>query len=283
LGGVINAEIEYAHQTYSSKRYSIMCCQSCKSAIALPRPTAEELDKFYTSEYFGKSTSTDLKLGYVDYRVTAEENAKHGWKDLNAYTSLTSVTPKKLLDVGCATGGFLAEAQRSGEWECVGVEVSHYAVEVARKEFGLNVISGDIWSPSLEPNTFGLITMWHVLEHLINPFDALERARELLVSGGNLFIEIPNWNSLGRIIRGASWSQLKPPEHINFWNTHSLQIAVKKAGFEVVQCSTHYPTLMDKADIRRLTQPLYRSVAIVALVACKFGYGGYLRLVAQKS
>lgn len=264
------------------RKYSIVLCQSCQLVFALPRPSTEELDTFYTSEYFKRGSGTSHGLGYADYRISAEPNARRQWQDLNIYTSLAAVTPKKLLDVGCATGGFLAEAQKTGEWNCLGVELSQEAVDVAQNEFGLSVIRGDIWSPSLKPDTFGLITMWHILEHLIHPFDAAKRAHELLAPKGKLFIELPNWNSLGRMIRESSWSQLKPPEHINFFTPYSLRTAVEKAGFEVVKCSTHYPSIMDAAAVRRLTQPLHLGAAIAASPACWLGHGGYLRLLAQK-
>ncbi len=265
-------------QTETSSRFSIVQCQSCKLVFAAPRPTPQELDDFYSSDYFQKDHQ--MHYGYSDYRTLGEINARRMWANLKAHAPVILNGPHKLLDVGCATGGFLDEAKKDG-WDCTGVELSQHAVDIARDEFGLNVFRDDIMSPQLQLG-FGLITMWHVLEHMIDPLAALSRARELLVPGGFLLIELPNWDSLGRVVRKTKWSELRPPEHINYFTPSSLQHAVTKAGFEIAICSTHYPSMMDKAAVRRKSQILHQGVAVLAKAACKAGRGGYLRILVQK-
>jgi 2-polyprenyl-3-methyl-5-hydroxy-6-metoxy-1,4-benzoquinol methylase len=237
------------------------------------------LDEFYISDYFERTRETHL--GYGDYRALAEENARCMWHELEGILRGLSISPRNLLDVGCATGGFLAEATSQG-LDGVGVELSKYAVGVARNEFNLTVLQGDIYSPELEKGKYDLLTMWHVLEHLIDPLGALERACELLAPRGTLFIELPNWASLGRKVRGQAWKQLKPPEHINFFTPRSLSATVERAGFDVLRCTSEYPSIMNEA---RQGGPgrLYRlAKAAAATLACKFGCGGYVRLLARK-
>lgn len=124
--------------------------------------------------------------------------------------------------------------------------------------------------------------MWHVVEHLLNPPAALTRARELLAPGGLLLIELPNWNSIGRIARGSRWSQLRPPEHIDFFIPHSLRFALEQAGFQVVRCTTRYPSLVNEVALWRPSWPLHQAMAVVARLACGLGLGGYLRVLARK-
>lgn len=265
-------------QTETSSRFSIVQCKSCQLVFAAPRPTPTQLDEFYSSDYFQKDHQ--MHYGYSDYRTLGEINARRMWDNLKEYAPIIFSGPHKVLDVGCATGGFLDEAKKDG-WDCTGVELSQHAVDIARDEFGLNVLRDDIMSSQLQTG-FGLITMWHVLEHMIEPLAALSRARELLVSGGFLLIELPNWDSLGRVIRKTKWSELRPPEHINYFTPPSLQHAVQKAGFAVVSCSTHYPSMMDKAKVKQKTQLLHRVASVAATTACKKGRGGYLRILVQK-
>ncbi len=82
--------------------------------------------------------------------------------------------------------------------------------------------------------------------------------------------------------QGAGWKQIKPPKHINYLAPKALRIAAERASLEVLRCDTHYPSLMDKAAVRRISQPFHASVAVVASAACKFGHGGYARLLARK-
>jgi 2-polyprenyl-3-methyl-5-hydroxy-6-metoxy-1,4-benzoquinol methylase len=221
-------------------------------------------------------------LGYADYRGLAEINARYMWTFFAKHYLQKPDQGGRLLDVGCATGAFLAEAQRSG-WTCTGLELSSDAVKVARGEFGVNALQGDLSTGALTPDSFDFVTMWHVLEHLIDPADAIRRVTQLLVSGGKLYIELPNWNSLGRVAKGAAWSQLRPPEHINFFTPRSLIALVSGAGLRVARCSTAYPSLRDKARVRRVSKPLHVFVAGIAMLAESLGRGGYIRLLAEKT
>jgi 2-polyprenyl-3-methyl-5-hydroxy-6-metoxy-1,4-benzoquinol methylase len=260
--------------------YSILRCSNCRLVFSSPRPNAEELDQFYSSEYFQHSNSGN-GYGYADYSSMADRNAHRMWKPFLDYTDLAQKPPLRLLDVGCGTGGFLAEAKAAG-WNGTGIELSQYAVDVANKELGLKVYRSDIFSNQLQPGSFDVVTMWHVLEHLIDPLASLRRAHDLLADDGVLFVELPNWDSAGRVFKGAHWKQLKPPEHINFFTTGSIAYAAREAGFTVGKCSTHYPSLADQAAVKRPTRPIHMAIGFAASIASAMGCGGYLRLLAHR-
>ena len=264
-------------ETWST--YSIEKCRDCGFVFAAPRPSAEELDRFYTSTYFERDRATIL--GYANYRSVAEENARRMWHEFKDILGERKVPSRRVLDVGCATGGFLAEA-KAEHWDGVGVEFSEFAIDVARQEFGLRVLQGDVFHPELVEDSFGLVTMWHVLEHVIDPLATLEQARKLLAPGGLLFVELPNWSSVGRRARGVRWSQLKPPEHINFFTPASLALAARKAGFEIHSSTSAYPSLANEAAVERASRPLHQVKAAIASVASKLDCGGYVRLLAEK-
>ncbi len=273
------ASLQRVYEVKTWTDYGIEKCRTCDFAFALPRPSAQELERFYTSTYFERSQPT--VLGYANYRSVAEVNARRMWVELKSLLSKHKIRPRRLLDVGCATGGFLAEAQ-ADQWECVGVEFSDFAIDVARNEFGLNVLKGDVFHSDLATGSFGLSTMWHVLEHVIDPVATLDRTRDLLAPGGLLFIELPNWGSIGRKVKGAKWSQLKPPEHINFFTPKSLATAVRKVGFQVLDAGSAYPSLMNEAVVQRASRPLHQLKAGLAAIASRLNSGGYVRVLAQK-
>lgn len=257
--------------------YTAHRCRSCRLVFTWPRPTADELTSFYSASYFmGRDHA---RLGYGDYAHLGELNAERSWTELKRYAPLDQVDPRHVLDVGCATGGFLTGAKRDG-WHCAGVEMSTDAAATARSR-GLDVIDGDIFAVD-RPGDFGLLTMWHVLEHLPEPAAALAMARDLLASSGLLFIELPNWNSVGRVVRRARWSQMKPPEHINYFTRRSLVGAVQRAGFVPLKSDTHYPSLWDGARLRRRSQLLHLGVALMGSAASMAGRGGYLRVLARR-
>ncbi len=270
---------EFVYELSTWDHYTIERCGQCGFVYSSPRPEPEELGRFYTSNYFLRSLPSSH--GYADYRSMAEINAKRMWHDLAKYSGQVGAPPGRVLDVGCATGGFLSEAKVAG-WECLGIELSEYAADIARSEYGLTVLQGDIFLGELPKSHFTLLTMWHVLEHLIDPVATLKRAGELLEPGGALFIELPNWASLGRIVKGKAWGQLKPPEHINYFTPASLSAAVTAAGFRIARCTTEYPSLMDQAAVRGWSSPFHQARALIARMACALGHGGYVRLLVHR-
>ena len=259
--------------------FSARKCRSCRLVFTWPRPTPAELEALYTETYF--TGGLVGPVGYEDYRSLGELNARRSWSALKRYGRLDDVHPRTVLDVGCATGGFLAEARADG-WRGVGVEMSAAAAAVARDHLGLDVMHGDVFAPGLPSAGFGLVTMWHVLEHVTEPASTLERAADLLAPGGRLFLELPNWDSVGRTLKGPRWSQMKPPEHINFFTPRSLAGAVRRAGLTPLDVGTHYPSLWDRARARRAVNPLPLAAALLGSAASVVGRGGYLRLLARR-
>jgi SAM-dependent methyltransferase len=272
-------DLRRVFEVHTWSTYGIEKCRGCGFVFAAPRPSPEELDRFYTSTYFTKDH--DKNLGYTNYRGLAEENARRMWHEFQDILGDRKVTPRRVLDVGCATGGFLAEAKAAG-WDGVGVEFSEFAIEVARREFGLHVLQGDVFHPELAEGSFGLVTMWHVLEHVLDPLATLAQAKKLLAPGGLLFIELPNWSSVGRRARGVRWSQLKPPEHINFFTPTTLAEAASRAGLRVHSSTSAYPSLANEAAVPRASRPLHQVKAALASVASRLDCGGYVRLLAER-
>jgi SAM-dependent methyltransferase len=246
-------------------------------AFTVPRPTAFDLQTFYQDKYFRRSDPSSV-LGYADYDGDswASINAARTWDDLGEWGPETRNVAHTLLDIGAATGEFGARAAADG-WDVTACEVGDTAREKASAK-GLNTVA------SLDEvvGQFGLITMFHVLEHVIDPAETLADARLLVAPNGLLAIELPQWRSAGRLVRRARWAQLRPPEHINFFTRSSLAAALGSSGWEVVRSSTPYPRAASLAwaGLRDLNvkQVVVQS-ACLALGGT--GFGGYLRVVAR--
>jgi SAM-dependent methyltransferase len=251
--------------------FRIERCRTCGLAFAVPRPTPAALEAFYSAEYFQGG------IRYGDYEHLPEMNARRMW------TVLPHVLPDlpatgRLLDVGCATGGFLAEAQSAG-WAVLGTELSVHAASVARQRNGVAVHVGLL--PSQDAGTFDLITLWHVVEHLVDPLECLTGLRPHLAPGGRLFIELPNWMSVGRLVRRDRWGQLTPPEHINFFTPRSLRRLAERAGLVVERSWSVYPWLVGHPGHSRPGGPAGLVKAGAGRAVSGLGAGGYVRLVAS--
>ncbi len=140
-----------------------------------------------------------------------------------------------LLDVGCGKGYFVEYAQAKG-WKAIGLDVSRFAVDLCRSR-GLDVRLGTLEKIELPVESFDVVHMNHVLEHMVDPFSSLKRAHGLLKSKGILAIEVPNefddWFERVRpwIVRKPRDPYVVPSSHTVFFNAQTLTRSLILAGF----------------------------------------------------
>jgi SAM-dependent methyltransferase len=198
----------------------ILRCTACRFGFRQARSTPEELAELYRgmdtsvyeSEIAGRERTARRHLGIV------QRHAR----------------PGRLLDVGCASGLFLARALEAG-WDVTGVEPSETLYARARANLGGR---GDIRCATLEEARlspgFDAITLWDVLEHVPDPFSFLRAGRDLLADGGHLFLNVPDLDSLHSRLFGARWPLLLA-EHLNYFTRPSLRLCGERAGLTLVR------------------------------------------------
>ena len=173
----------------------------------------------------------------------------------------------RVLDVGCNAGELLQLFHNLG-WEVAGVEISPGPAALARTRLGATIWQGAVEDVLPEKECFGLVTLTHVLEHLLEPQSVLERLREAL-GNGVLLVEVPNAEDrLIKIWRGL-YRQLCPGDHVSFFSESSLRTLLQRAGFDVIEVlmPTHardlvYPSLLSSVDcLKHFTRLMTRRKA----------------------
>jgi len=109
--------------------------------------------------------------------------------------------PKKVFDVGAASGFFMKAAEEAGWW-VYGNEVSTSAIEWAREHYGLNISYGvleDIIDADIDEcdgffhqGAYSAVVLWNTLEHTRDPQLTLKYCWDMLVPGGLIYIKVPN-------------------------------------------------------------------------------------------
>ncbi len=143
----------------------------------------------------------------------------------------------RLLDVGFGNGGYLKIASEMG-WNAEGIDFDPKAVEVARAR-GLNVSCGSAAELSGPSETYDVITLSHVIEHVHDPIALLRDLYRLLKPGGCLWLDTPNLDSLGAQRFGRDWRALEPPRHLVLFNPASLLMSLEKVGFRHIAQHWH--------------------------------------------
>jgi 2-polyprenyl-3-methyl-5-hydroxy-6-metoxy-1,4-benzoquinol methylase len=161
---------------------------------------------------------------------------------LRVLHELESVAARgRLLDIGCATGDFLVAARQAG-WQTQGVELSAYAVEVARRH-GLDVRVGTLTEAHLPPASFDAVTMLDVIEHLSDPLSELKEVHRVLRPGGIVCLETPNWQSIYRRLLRRRWAALQPRVHLVYFERRTATDLLERAGFGPIRATTEIAAL----------------------------------------
>jgi SAM-dependent methyltransferase len=136
---------------------------------------------------------------------------------------------RRLLDIGCGDGSFLAASRDRAGWEVSGTEMN----PAAGRARGLDVRSSIEEIAELGP--FGCITLWHSLEHLRDPRAALTALARLLTPDGVLIAAVPDAGGVQARTFGARWFHLDVPRHLYHFDRASLRLALETAGMEPVR------------------------------------------------
>jgi len=202
-------------------------CRECDFFYTYPRPTAGELKALYDVEYF----SGEELQSCLSFRAPVF---------LQCLRRLDSIptTGRRLLDVGCATGEFIAQALLEG-WDAVGIESSTVAAEFARQRKNLPVYHAVLESAPFDSGSFDVVTLLDVLEHLLSPRNQIERVYRLLKPRGITVVRVPN--TLFHLPKAKvceslrlSASSMEMRYHLNHFTPRTLSNLLEATGFEVL-------------------------------------------------
>ena len=202
-------------------------CADCGLTFA-PERSAEELRALYDGGYFeaylhGESYDGEARQRRWEHRKRVQLVRRYA-------------AAGRLLDVGCARGGFLLAARDAG-FEVRGVEPSDAAAAVARAQ-GLDVVTGTLDDLPPAPGSLDVASLWHVLEHIPEPMAAMTRLRAELRPGGHMLIEVPNAESVAAERAGGGWHAAEVVHHVSQYGPRSLRALVERAGFTVLDLHT---------------------------------------------
>ncbi len=207
----------------------VVKCKSCGLEFTNADPSHAHLKEFYGEKYF---RSEGMGTSYSDYML--EERAM----TFNAERRLKKIVDLKpgkgrILDVGCAAGFFLNVANR--EWEVAGVELSEYASSYATDRFGLPVRTGTLKDAGFQDKYFDVVTMWDVVEHLVDPIEDLKEAGRIMKDDGLLVMTTGDVESFFAKACGKYWHLYNTTQHLSYFSKNTMNLLLDKAGFKILK------------------------------------------------
>lgn len=209
--------------TFDDIRYEFDVCNNCQLLEANPLPNATTLDKVYSQFYTYQWFEWNAPLKKIQAKHRLSKIAKQLHKG------------QKLLDFGCGHGYLVNEAARKG--------IKSYGFD-----FGIdNIIQSDTHIltygndfEAYQETDFDVITLWHVLEHVIDPNQIVNQLKKRLKKGGKLIISVPNSDSLGFKICKEKWSWCQQPfVHVHHYNSKNLRIILENNGLITLYTKTY--------------------------------------------
>jgi len=207
-------------------------CPRCGVIAVMDQVDPSDLEKLYGNDYYAKDCARYVKVTH-GHRATWLRRLR-----LIEKYQKSSGSGKRILDVGCSTGAFLAVAQGAG-WDVWGVDISPEATREARERVGSGRISEDLFALGAA-GSFDVVSMWAVLEHLADPVSYLRQARLLLRPGGILALATVNTDAWNRKLFKSKWRYFTPPEHLVYFNTRNLAQTLCDLGFKELYVATRF-------------------------------------------
>ena len=211
----------------------------------LPKPSKENLPSYYKSEDYISHTDTRRNLLEQVYHLVRKSAIKRKLQLINSFNS----EDKTLLDIGCGTGDFLKTALDSS-WDVRGIEPNPQARKNANTKTN-NAVSDTSELERFKKNSFDVITLWHVLEHLPNLEEDIKTFHKLLKPNGTLVIAVPNYKSYDAKYYKTFWAAYDVPRHLWHFSKEGISTLFQKFNFKLEK--TH-PMLFDSFYVSLLSE-----------------------------
>ena len=210
-----------------------------------PKPSVTELREHYAKKYYQESS------GSYQHKYSNEELQ---YFDVSAHLALATIkkyhatTIMSLLDLGCGEG-FFAKAFIEENWKTTLVDFSDDGLRRHNPSlleyFTQSELLSYIEKNRKDIQSFGLINLDNVLEHVIDPVELLGMLKLNMHPSAVLRIEVPNdfstFQDLLVDLGCTDKTWICPPEHLSYFNTRSLKALIESQGFELISLQTDFP------------------------------------------
>lgn len=254
---------------FQQDEWTVFKCAGCGLGFLDPRPSPEELSRYYEREYFDSHYDQGLKKESPAMRKRLSQE-QHRIRFFRPHKKRGRV-----LDVGCGMGYFMYACSLSG-YEVEGMDISDASTSYIRNELELNVKTGTTGRIGYEEGRFDVITMWHFLEHSPDPRDYLSSAWKWLKDDGILVVDVPNHEGTDARKMWPDWTGWSLPYHFYHFTPGTLNEMLEKHGFTVIASKNYLSEYVkERLERKLLLKPLARVIAkcysghSVAVIASK--------------
>jgi 2-polyprenyl-3-methyl-5-hydroxy-6-metoxy-1,4-benzoquinol methylase len=209
-------------------------CGDCGSAQISPMPSPDKVAELYPPVYsFRPDFDTSSRAKSLIAR--AEEAAFYRLlhkRETETVKRHTGMAGGSMLDVGCGTGDRLVRFARAG-FTVRGLEIQPELVSYVHDTLGFAADAGTLDTVSYDDNSFDIVTIYYVIEHLLDVKAVLKKIYAMLKPGGWIVAEMPLADSCQSRVLRTRWSQYsEAPRHVAIPSREGIQTALSECGFQ---------------------------------------------------
>jgi 2-polyprenyl-3-methyl-5-hydroxy-6-metoxy-1,4-benzoquinol methylase len=245
-GAHIHSVMECTDYYATQEIFELFKCDDCGFVFTQAVPVESEIGKYYESpDYISHSDTNKGAMNKIYHCV----RAKMLQRKALLIEKESGLKQGRLLDIGTGTGYFPHTMQQRG-WDVEAIEKSAQAREFGEKNFGLH-IQEDNALTQIPANSFDVITLWHVMEHLEHLHDTWDKLKEILRPEGVLVIAVPNCSSFDAQIYGNEWAAYDVPRHLWHFTPQTMRNIGEQHGFQLTE---YYPMPYDAFYVSILSE-----------------------------
>ncbi len=201
----------------TQEEFEIIECKDCKLLFTSPCPTPDIIGNYYKSEDYLSHNENKKGLIPMIYNCVKKINIKNKYN----ITVKNQSSEINILDIGCGVGDFLFYAKQKG-CSVMGIEPDEKARKIAEKKLETKILSPNDLE-NLPDNSFDIITMWHVLEHVADLKTEIYHIERILKKDGKLILALPNYKSFDAEYYKDKWAAYDIPRHLMHFSQESIR------------------------------------------------------------
>lgn len=228
--GNIQFALSSKDHTVSKLNFDIWHCNDCSLRFTQDIPSIHDIGTFYQSANYISHSNT--KKGLINQLYHLIRNYTLGLK-ARQIKRFSGLKKGRLLDIGAGVGAFAATMKTAG-WTVTALEPDEQARKTAADTFGLTLqLPEELYR--FAGDSFDVITMWHVLEHVHDLSGYWKAFQACLPKGGKLVIAVPNYTSADASHYQQDWAAYDVPRHLYHFSPASMQQLALQNGFRMLK------------------------------------------------
>lgn len=219
---------------YSLLGWTGATCDRCGFLYLTEAPVYEALseDLAWTKQAEKEKKRRKEKQPFIAWLDRVTRWRLHMFRDDEWNYISERVRSGRVLDVGCGTRNNVPV-----HFTPYGIEIEKAVAEATNLEMqkrGGHVVHAPAVEgfKSFDDGFFDGIIMRSYLEHEERPRDVLEQAHAKLRPGGVIYVKVPNFGTLNRMVRGVDWCGFRFPDHLNYFDVGAMRRLADETGFQ---------------------------------------------------